>query len=587
MFRRMTLLWKLISLMGIPLVAMVLSSAVTIQHLNTISDDLVQELYQQDYVTLNYIGLAQEEMYAALLAEHTLLYTEPQNPRFAPLMQSIHEHVQKAEAHVEVARNLALADKAEWERIKHPQTKRTIFQNFDDFDSNFRTWAQVSGTMIEKLSQQSLSDRQEAYGKTDEVDYTFQASIASMAETKEILESIAANAIVQKESGKQSAIRTIYLTIGIVLVLMTLFATLLVQNIRRSLRQSLAVTQRVAQGDLRTLQMPKLGRDELGQFAVAVHSMVGNLRGLIEQVNRSAEQVATSAGRMTSHAEGMQASTTQIARELEQLAQGTDVQAESADQISKAMDEMGQSIQRVADTSSLVTQAARETAHVVDAGQDSIQQAVLQMHAISAVADRSADKVRQLGQHSTAIAHIVGVITSIARQTNLLALNASIEAARAGEQGRGFAVVAEEVRKLAEQSQESAHQIQDLIKKIEVDTGDTVQTMDEVIREVQTGMVAVDVAGTAFQHILTKTHTVAEQIREITAASEVMSTASLQASASAEESATISHQTASRSQNCAATVEQQVAAMEDLYNLSEGLNQLAHELEDVLSRFEM
>jgi methyl-accepting chemotaxis protein len=583
----MKLVWKLVFLLGIPMVALFLSTNVSIRHLNKISDNLVQVLYHQDYVTLSLIAKTEAEMYDALVAEHTLLYTEPENARFEVLKKSIAEHVHNAQAHVDEARERAKADKAEWEAVKHPKTKRTIFQNFDDFDSNFRTWAMVSGAMIDKLSTQSVASRHEAFGKTDEVDYTFQAAQGSMAETKELLQAIADQAMIVEDEERSSAVLAIRLTISISLSLMTLCAVLLVLNIRSSLRQTLSVTERVAQGNLTEMELPPMPADEIGKLASAAQGMVHNLRELIVQVNHTAEQVAASSQQMTANAEAIQASTTQIAEELEQLAQGADMQAESTDQISRAMEEMGQGVHRIAGSAFTVSQAAVETADEVDAGQESIQRAVVQMHSISGVTDRSADKVRRLGQHSSAIGQFVGSITAIARQTNMLALNASIEAARAGEQGRGFAVVAEEVRKLAVQSQESARQIEGLIAKMQEDTEDTVQAMDEVIREVQSGIVAVDVAGDAFQRILIKSHLVADQIQEIRTSAELVDAASEQAAASTQEAAHIAHQTANRSQNCAEAVDQQLTAMDELYKLSEGLNQLAQELEIVLKRFEM
>jgi methyl-accepting chemotaxis protein len=102
--------------------------------------------------------------------------------------------------------------------------------------------------------------------------------------------------------------------------------------------------------------------------------------------------------------------------------------------------------------------------------------------------------IRGLGERSKEIGEIVAVITKISSQTNLLALNAAIEAARAGEHGRGFAVVADEVRKLAEQSAQSAQQISELITHIQKETLNAVQSMDQATKEVQSGLDVVDSA---------------------------------------------------------------------------------------------
>ncbi|KEO84691.1 methyl-accepting chemotaxis protein [Tumebacillus flagellatus] len=587
MIRRLPLVSKLLCLLLIPLLALGLTSWISLRNLDSISHDLTDVLYVHDYGTLDLISQAQGDMYDALLAEHSILNTEPDNPRFGQLQTAVQEHASAARQKVESARKLAESDKPDWERFKHPKTQRTIFQNLDDYDSNFSTWVQVSSSMIDKLSKQSVSTRSEIIAKIDEVDYTFQASLTSLGEMKQLLDSVASTAVAAKDTSEKNAVQTILLTIAVALVLASVFMALFLVNIRSSLRRALTVMEKAAQGDLRASEQPKLANDEVGKLGNSLHDMVKNLRLLIEQVTHTSEQVSVSSRQMTEHAESMQESTTQVAGELEQLASGADVQAASADQIFLSMEEMGRGIQSIAENTVVVTQAAVETAEEADSGHESIQRAVKQMHSISSVTDRSADKVRRLGQHSSAIGHIVSVITKLAQQTNMLALNASIEAARAGEHGRGFAVVAEEVRKLAEQSQHSAHQIEELIERMQEDTEDTVQTMDDVIQEVHSGIVAVDLAGEAFQRILTKSHLVAGQIREITSAAEQMTATTEQVASSSQESADIAHLTASRTQSCAVTVEEQMKAMDELYHLSERLNTTAQELQHVLSRFEM
>lgn len=137
-----------------------------------------------------------------------------------------------------------------------------------------------------------------------------------------------------------------------------------------------------------------------------------------------------------------------------------------------------------------------------------------------------------MGERSKEIGQIVDTISGIAGQTNLLALNAAIEAARAGEQGRGFAVVAEEVRKLAEQSQEAAKKIAELIGEIQGDTDKAVIAMNEGTREVKTGAEVVNVAGAAFREIAEMVTQVSGQVKEISAALQQMASGSRQVASS-------------------------------------------------------
>ena len=142
---------------------------------------------------------------------------------------------------------------------------------------------------------------------------------------------------------------------------------------------------------------------------------------------------------------------------------------------------MSAGIQQVAVNANAVSGMADKTTNAASQGDKAVDAAINQMKNIERSVSSSAQVVAKLGERSKEIGQIVDAISGIAGQTNLLALNAAIEAARAGEQGRGFAVVAEEVRKLAEQSQEAAKQIANLISEIQTETDSAVVAMDDAL----------------------------------------------------------------------------------------------------------
>ena len=169
----------------------------------------------------------------------------------------------------------------------------------------------------------------------------------------------------------------------------------------------------------------------------------------------------------------------------------------------------------------------------------------------------------------------------------MLALNAAIEAARAGEAGRGFAVVAEEVKKLAEQSQEAAKQINSLITEIRNDTDSAVDAMNEGTKEVRIGTEVVNNAGNSFQEIFELIGDVTNQVREISAAIEELASGSQQIVVAVRDIDAISKSTAGQTQTVSAATQEQSATMEEIAASSLAMAKMAEELTRVVNMFKV
>ena len=343
----------------------------------------------------------------------------------------------------------------------------------------------------------------------------------------------------------------------------------------------------LAQGDLRDRQSRIKSEDEIGQLAKGFRDMRTNLRELVGKVHAQSEQLAASSEELTASADQSAQASNQVAGAITEVATGADEQLNAANAAAAVVQQMSASIQEVSATTSEVASQSARAANQAKAGSQSVNQAVEQMGRIEQTVNRSAAVVAELGQRSKAIDQIVATISGIAGQTNLLALNAAIEAARAGEQGRGFAVVAEEVRKLAEQSQEATKQISALIGGIQGDTEQAVAAMDNGTREVKLGAEVVNTAGQAFHEIVALVEQVSDQIREVSSTIDQMAIGSQQIVESVNRIDHLSKEAASQAQTVSAATEEQSASMEEIASSSQSLAQLALELRDAVGKFKV
>jgi len=356
------------------------------------------------------------------------------------------------------------------------------------------------------------------------------------------------------------------------------------RSISRPINSLAVVAKKVANGDLTEL-VTVTSQDEIGQLATAFNTMVLELKNLIKQVTVNAEQVAASSEELTANSEQSAQAANQIATSITDVASGATSQMEAATETSAVVEQMSAGIQQIAANANQVADQSAQAADKAKTGDKEVAKAVKQMQQIEATVTTSAQVVTKLGERSKEIGQIVDTISGIAGQTNLLALNAAIEAARAGEQGRGFAVVAEEVRKLAEQSQEAAKKIAELIGEIQGDTDQAVIAMNEGTQEVQRGAEVVNGAGLAFKDIMAVVDQVSDQVKEISAAIQQMATGSQHIVTSVKKIDDLSKKTAGETQSASAATEEQLASMEEIATASQALARLAQDLQTAVTKF--
>lgn len=381
-------------------------------------------------------------------------------------------------------------------------------------------------------------------------------------------------------------IQKMLLVLNIIVILAALaVSSIISRSISRVAQDLVMSANEIADGNISREELYSKSSDEMGQLAVAFNKMKGNLRGLIMQVTESAEQVNASSQQLTATADLSAQAANQVTISINDIANGAENQMNALEETSSIVQQMSASVQQVAANASQVSEVSNQAAEAAKVGEKAVDNAVKQMEKIEYTVNASAQLVGTLGERSKEIGQIVDTISGIAGQTNLLALNAAIEAARAGEQGKGFAVVAEEVRKLAEQSQDAAKQIANLIGEIQGDTDKAVLAMSEGTHEVKRGSEVVNAAGSAFQEIMNMVTKVSDQVREITVAMQQMASGSQQIVASVKDIDHSSQKTVGATQTVSAATQEQSASVEEIAASSQTLAQMAQELQRAVSMF--
>lgn len=193
-------------------------------------------------------------------------------------------------------------------------------------------------------------------------------------------------------------------------------------------------------------------------------------------------------GRLTDAATQIATSSTEIAATVEQQDRTTSQQAASVNETTTTMDELGASSRQSAQQAEAAVNAAREALQLAENGDQAVQRTLAEMGDLKIKVGAIAEQIMQLSEQTNQIGNISQLVSDIANRTNMLALNAAVEAVRAGEHGKGFAVVAAEIRKLADQSKQSAEKINGLVSQIQNSINTTVMVTDEGTKTVDSGM---------------------------------------------------------------------------------------------------
>ena len=289
------------------------------------------------------------------------------------------------------------------------------------------------------------------------------------------------------------------------LIATLLLAWLLTRSITAPLGQALAVARSIAGGDLSQPVVVK-GSDEPAQLLSALATMQDRLRTTIHGISESAQQLASAAEEMSSV--------------MEQSTRGLQAQNDEIEQAATAVNEMSAAVDEVAANAVSSAEASKASDEDSKHGHYQISETISSIQNLVDEVLGASSKAEGLAVQAQDISKVLEVIRGIAGQTNLLALNAAIEAARAGEAGRGFAVVADEVRSLAQRTQDSTEEIEQMINGIQQGTQGTVEALNSSAEHAGQTLQRANSAGSALGKITAAISQISERNLVIASAAE-------------------------------------------------------------------
>jgi len=345
------------------------------------------------------------------------------------------------------------------------------------------------------------------------------------------------------------------LTISLLLLLLLLAIG---RSIERPLQALAGRLQDIAEGDGDlTKTLDASGKDEFAQLARSFNTFTAKLREVIIELTSAIDELASAAA--------------QGAATAEQSRKGMLLEQSETEQVATAMNEMVATVQEVARNASSAAVAAQQVQQAASEGDRVAHSTGKTINTLADEVQTAAAAVKKLEADSDNIGTILDAIRNIADQTNLLALNAAIEAARAGESGRGFAVVADEVRTLAQRTQGSIEEIQQIIERLQTNVNDANRTMQAGLQRTESGVEEVTQTRQAIEEINQAVHRISDMNTQIASAAEEQSSVAESINQSVVNIAEVAHRTAGGAQEAVRT--------------NQSLSELANQLQRLAGQF--
>ena len=436
------------------------------------------DIFEVRLPSVSFLLEADRDLHQSLIAERTLLFTDPESPDIKELVKAFEDN--KQQTFDRYQKYAAL--------ITNDQEQRLVPQ----FKEAYSNWDKSAVQVVSKAQSTDPKNRAEAIENSlGDVSQKFDFMRDFIDRATELNMQDAEKAHSQALKIFKGSVAFIAIVILISVGISVFMAWFVARSITHPLSLAITGLKEVAQGegDL-TKRLEAVGTDEVGELTTWFNAFIANLQSIIQMVAENTKATGEAAKHLLHLSEESTKDASELADRSSKVSESSEELSSNISTMSAAVEEYSTNINVVAsaaeELNSSVIEISRNTTHANQLTSQSVDEANI-----------TSQKMKLLEQAAKEITHVTEVIQSISKQTNLLALNATIEAASAGEAGKGFAVVANEIKELARQTSDATSEIQNQIDSIQSSSSSTVSQINkitEMIRDVDSAVTTIAAA---------------------------------------------------------------------------------------------
>lgn len=377
-----------------------------------------------------------------------------------------------------------------------------------------------------------------------------------------------------------------YIMIFVIGIIALGISIMLTNYLTRRLKNLRDQFSRAANGDL-SVSININSYDEIGELAKHFNIMMEHIKDLVKNIKTSSDTIIKGSQSINVMAEKNNSAVNEVSATLDQIAQGSTEQAQHISASSERVENLGNQIDNIKKLTESMTQKSNYSNQLGKEGLKAIQSLTEKTEMNNTSVVKVSKAILDMNSVTSQIGGITDAIDSIAEQTNLLALNASIESARAGEAGKGFAVVAEEIRKLSEESSESAKKIKSLIQGVKVKSESAVESIKKARDITEEQNKAVGETKRILGEIIESIKIILNQINTVKEFTQNTDESKDELIARMQNITAISEEASASTEEISSASQEIAASMSEFTNTSAKLNDLSKELEKEMNKFKL